>query len=132
MKKKIALIMIYLLMGSIFTIIFSVPSALAEPTEANVILWNKLEKGLISEYGPNGWAVYGDPAELHQAAVFYEGSLLDGIQRVGFTLWGDKVSGVTPKWGQDLITIELWAKLNDLSKHLGKKTMLYLMRWIRV
>ena len=126
MKKKIALILIYLLISSIFTIIFSIaPSTLALPTESNVILWNKLEVGLKSEYGPNGWPVNGDPAEKHQIAVFNDGSLFEGIQRVGFTLWGNNVAGDTPKWGQDEITIEFWTKpdIEALSNSYGDRYM---------
>jgi len=124
LRKKIALVLIYLLISSIFTIIFSVaPSTLAAPTESNVILWNKLEPGLTSEYGTNGRPVYGNPAEHHQAAVFNDGSLFEGIQRVGFTLWGNKVVGETPKWGQDEITIEFWVKpdIEALSHSYGDR-----------
>jgi len=92
---------------------------------SEVILWNKLETGLISEYGPDGWTKYGSPSELHEAAVFNEGSLSEGIQRVGFTLWGNQIAGETPKWGQDEITIEFWAKPNieALSNCYGNRIM---------
>ena len=126
MKKKIALISVYLLLTSIFTIIFyTTPSVLATPTASNVILWNKLEVGLKSEYGPNGWTVHGNPVELHQDAVFNDGSLFKGIQRAGFTLWGNQVAGQTPKWGQDEITIEFWAKpdIEALSNSYGDRYM---------
>ena len=117
------LILVYILIAPIFFIVFS-PSALAI-SEDQVILWNRLETGFISEYGPNGWTKFGNPPELHEAAVFNNGSLSEGIQRVGFTLWGNQIAGETPKWGQDEITIEFWAKPNigALSNCYGDRIM---------
>ncbi len=124
MEKKIAILLAYLLLASIFAIVFST-SASANTEASDVILWNKLEKGLISEYGPNGWTKFGSPSELHEAAVFNNGSLSEGIQRVGFTLWGNQITGETPKWGQDEITIEFWAKpdIAALSNCYGDRYM---------
>ena len=117
------LLLVFILLVPIFSIVFSTSAYAITPS--NIILWNKLETGLISEYGPNGWTKFGSPSELHEAAVFDNGSLSEGIQRVGFTLWGNQIAEETPKWGQDEITIEFWAKPNikALSNAYGDRIM---------
>ena len=124
MEKKIAISVACLLLASMFVVVFSTSASAIKASE--IILWNKLETGLISEYGPNGWTKFGSPAELHEAAVFNDGSQTEGIQRVGFTLWGNQIAGETPKWGQDEITIEFWVKpdIEALSNAYGNRVMI--------